>query len=239
MNTDRSERDLSKQSCSPKDGGRFANGADTGEHSGWDDGQESVHSVSAHDPRPPAQSSNGEVGHPRDAASNGVPTCLESGSTEGLEGSFYRNGSSQHAQEHEPGNTPSSYRQASSSRELTVSGGGDHPGSTMDRGEILSGKGDDVPPDEWEASEIIGEEVQDGVQYYMVAWMPTLEPEGNLGHMKELIEEWKAKVRALSEKKRTGSGIKKPGHGSKYRVEKGRAGSGGAQRSRGARQGKL
>jgi hypothetical protein len=43
-------------------------------------------------------------------------------------------------------------------------------------------------------------------------------PEGNLEHMKELIEEWKAKVRA-HEKQLSGSEIKKPGTGGKRRVK--------------------
>jgi hypothetical protein len=43
--------------------------------------------------------------------------------------------------------------------------------------------------DEWDANEIIGENLIDGKNYYMVAWRPTLEPEENLGNMRDLIDE--------------------------------------------------
>jgi len=46
-------------------------------------------------------------------------------------------------------------------------------------------------PGEWEASAIIGEKVIDGRKYYLVAWNPTLEPEENLGNMRDLIDEWR------------------------------------------------
>ena len=175
---------------------------------------------------------------PEDARSNAVSACLESGGTEAPEVSLCSSASSQHARKHEPSNAPSSCGQAPSSQ-LTVSDGGGHPESLGVRGETLSGGDDDVPPGEWEAAEIIGEEVQDGVQHYVVVWKPTLEPEDNLGHLKELIEEWKAKVRALGEKERSGSGINKPGTDGKSRIKKGRAGSGGAKRGRGSRPRKL
>ena len=68
-------------------------------------------------------------------------------------------------------------------------------------GAAWSGNGEDIPPGEWEATKIIGEEVDNGKKYYMVVWKPTLEPEENLGHMRELIADWNAKVWARREKR--------------------------------------
>jgi hypothetical protein len=60
--------------------------------------------------------------------------------------------------------------------------------------------------DEWEAFEILGEEVINGKLHYRVDWKPTLEPEENCVKMRELIEEWKkSKTRRRKDGKRTGS----------------------------------
>lgn len=52
----------------------------------------------------------------------------------------------------------------------------------------------DAAPGEWEASQIVGEEVKDNETHYWVNWQPTLEPERNLGHMADLIADWKERA---------------------------------------------
>ncbi|KAK3365124.1 hypothetical protein B0T24DRAFT_598427 [Lasiosphaeria ovina] len=71
-------------------------------------------------------------------------------------------------------------------------------------------EGEEVPPGGWEGQVIVGEEIIHGEWYYMVVWKPTLEPEGNLANMRELVAKWKAKVQA-SGQNREQSGVKKPG----------------------------
>ncbi|KIM94395.1 hypothetical protein OIDMADRAFT_60723 [Oidiodendron maius Zn] len=47
---------------------------------------------------------------------------------------------------------------------------------------------------DWEVRRIIGREYVDGVLHYLVDWHPTLEPEHLLGHTKELVDEFKARL---------------------------------------------
>lgn len=53
----------------------------------------------------------------------------------------------------------------------------------------------DVDPD-WDVRAIIGKEDLDGVSYYLVDWHPTLLPVHSLGHAKELVDEFEARIRA-------------------------------------------
>ncbi|PVH68102.1 hypothetical protein DL98DRAFT_237198 [Cadophora sp. DSE1049] len=53
----------------------------------------------------------------------------------------------------------------------------------------------DVDQD-WDVREIIGKEDLDGVTYYLVDWHPTLLPEHSLGHAKELVQKFEARIRA-------------------------------------------
>ncbi|KAK7229620.1 hypothetical protein V2G26_001790 [Clonostachys chloroleuca] len=65
---------------------------------------------------------------------------------------------------------------------------------------------DEMPDEEWEAVEIIGEEVIDGKLHYTVEWKPTPVPEENCVNMRELIEEWKkSRTRRRKGGKGTGS----------------------------------
>ncbi|KAK7229622.1 hypothetical protein V2G26_001792 [Clonostachys chloroleuca] len=65
---------------------------------------------------------------------------------------------------------------------------------------------DEISVDEWEAVEIIGEELINGKLHYTVEWKPTFEPEEDCGNMSELVEEWKkSKTRRQKGGKRTGS----------------------------------
>ncbi|KAK0105991.1 hypothetical protein ONS95_004498 [Cadophora gregata] len=52
-----------------------------------------------------------------------------------------------------------------------------------------------VDPD-WDVREIIGKEDLDGVSYYLVDWHPTLLPAHTLGHAKELVDKFEARIRA-------------------------------------------
>ena len=63
----------------------------------------------------------------------------------------------------------------------------------------------DLDPD-WDVREIIGKEDLDGVSYYLVDWHPTLLPVHSLGHAKELVDEFEARVRAQRGSKRGGLG---------------------------------
>lgn len=47
-----------------------------------------------------------------------------------------------------------------------------------------------TPPGEWEGRKIIGKMIINGELHYIVDWLPTPEPARNLGHMKQLIEEY-------------------------------------------------
>jgi hypothetical protein len=49
---------------------------------------------------------------------------------------------------------------------------------------------------DWEVRKIIGREDVDGVLHYLVEWCPTLEPEHSLGHAKELVDKFEARLRA-------------------------------------------
>ncbi|KAH6661857.1 hypothetical protein B0J14DRAFT_663139 [Halenospora varia] len=61
---------------------------------------------------------------------------------------------------------------------------------------------------QWDVSRIIGKEDVDGVLHYWVAWCETLEPEHSLGHAKELVDKFEARLLAKREVK---NGQKKPG----------------------------
>jgi len=67
--------------------------------------------------------------------------------------------------------------------------GEDDLASVGNRETALTGKDDTFPPDQWKVRKIIGEEVIGGVRYYLVDWVPTLEPARNVS--KDLVEEWK------------------------------------------------
>jgi hypothetical protein len=54
---------------------------------------------------------------------------------------------------------------------------------------------------DWEVCKIIGKEDVDGVLHYLVDWSPTLVPEHSLGHAKELVDEFEARLLALREVK--------------------------------------
>ncbi|KAH6704183.1 hypothetical protein BKA61DRAFT_183609 [Leptodontidium sp. MPI-SDFR-AT-0119] len=64
----------------------------------------------------------------------------------------------------------------------------------------------DVDPD-WDVRAIIGKEDLDGVSYYLVDWHPTLLPVQSLGHAKELVDEFEARIRAQRGVKRGGLGL--------------------------------
>ncbi|CZT11993.1 uncharacterized protein RAG0_15992 [Rhynchosporium agropyri] len=59
---------------------------------------------------------------------------------------------------------------------------------------------------DWDIREIIGKEDLDGVLYYLVDWHPTLLPVHSLGHAKELVDEFEARIRAQRGSKRCGLG---------------------------------
>jgi hypothetical protein len=65
---------------------------------------------------------------------------------------------------------------------------------------------DEISEDEWEATEIIGEELINGKLHYTVKWIPTTVPEDDCGNMSELVGKWKkSKRRRQKGGKRTGS----------------------------------
>ena len=82
----------------------------------------------------------------------------------------------------------------------------------------------DVDPD-WDVREIIGKEDLDGVSYYLVDWHPTLLPVHSLGHAKELVDEFEARIRAQR-------GFKRGGLGSITRQKAGVKGTGKKARGR-------
>ena len=49
---------------------------------------------------------------------------------------------------------------------------------------------------DWEVRQIIGKEDINGVPHYLVDWRPTLLPEHSLGHSEELVNKFKARLRA-------------------------------------------
>ena len=49
---------------------------------------------------------------------------------------------------------------------------------------------------DWEVRQIIGKEDINGVLHYLVDWRPTLLPEHSLGHAEELVNKFKARLRA-------------------------------------------
>jgi len=49
---------------------------------------------------------------------------------------------------------------------------------------------------DWEVRKIIGKEDVDGVRHYLVDWSPTLVPEHWLGHAKELVDGFEARLLA-------------------------------------------
>lgn len=53
----------------------------------------------------------------------------------------------------------------------------------------------------WEVRKISGKEDVDGVLHYWVEWASTLEPEHSLGHAKELVDKFEARLRAKLEVK--------------------------------------
>jgi hypothetical protein len=67
---------------------------------------------------------------------------------------------------------------------------------------------------DWEVRKIIGREHVEGVLHYLVEWCPTLEPEHSLGHAKELVDEFEARLQALRNNKegRMGPAVKRDGH---------------------------
>jgi hypothetical protein len=64
---------------------------------------------------------------------------------------------------------------------------------------------------DWEVRQIIGKEDVDGVLHYLVDWYPTLLPEHSLGHAKELVDKFEARLRAQREANngRGGQGLKR------------------------------
>ena len=66
---------------------------------------------------------------------------------------------------------------------------------------------------DWEVRQIIGKEDIDGVLHYMVDWHPTLMPEHSLGHAKEMVDKFEARLRAQRKIKnvRGGLGLKRGG----------------------------
>jgi hypothetical protein len=50
--------------------------------------------------------------------------------------------------------------------------------------------------EDWEVRKVISKEDVDGALYYLVEWCLTLVPEHLLGHAKELIDEFEARLQA-------------------------------------------
>jgi hypothetical protein len=69
------------------------------------------------------------------------------------------------------------------------------------------------PSEDWEVCKIIGKEYVDGILHYLVEWCPTREPKHSLGHAKEQVDEFEARLQALrNDKGRTGPDVKRDGH---------------------------
>jgi len=61
---------------------------------------------------------------------------------------------------------------------------------------------------DWEVRGIVGKENVNGISHYWVDWKPTLLPKHSLGHAKELVDNYEAHIRALTND-RGGSGSKR------------------------------
>jgi hypothetical protein len=85
---------------------------------------------------------------------------------------------------------------------------------------------------DWEVRRIVGKEEVDSVLHYLVDWHPTLLPEHSLGHAKELVDKFEARLRAQREAKngRGGQGLKR---GEQAVVEADASGSQQQKRRRG------
>lgn len=72
---------------------------------------------------------------------------------------------------------------------------------------------------DWEVRQIIGKEDVDGVLHYLVDWSATLVPEYSLGHAKELVEEFEARLLAQRRVKngRGGTDLKRGKRGRRVR----------------------
>ena len=60
----------------------------------------------------------------------------------------------------------------------------------------LSPEEADYANQEWEVRKVISKEYVASVLHYLVKWCPTLEPQHSLGHVKELMDEFEAQLRA-------------------------------------------
>ena len=91
---------------------------------------------------------------------------------------------------------------------------------------------DDLQPGEWEG-EIVEEVIDNGILKYMIAWLPTLEPEQNVGlKMKEVWEAKKAAMLAPRGDNKRGSGTKKQRTGTRGRAMVEKTGSHGGRKVR-------
>jgi hypothetical protein len=81
--------------------------------------------------------------------------------------------------------------------------------SSLDRGENLSNKLDDIMLYQWPVSIIVGEEVYDGELHYLMRWEDSLEPASNIVQ-KGLVQDWNTTVKELREDLRSPSGTKRP-----------------------------
>ena len=102
--------------------------------------------------------------------------------------------------------------------------------------EAGSSEGNDISPGEWEAEDIIGEEVINGRIYYMFAWKPSLEPKSHARNAEELIKKWEAKkatIQAQRGKSRGSSGTKRKGAAVKGQGKVEKTGSTGGKRGLG------
>jgi len=91
---------------------------------------------------------------------------------------------------------------------------------------------DDLPPGEW-GGEIVEEVVNKGILKYMIAWVPTLEPEENVSL--ELKEVWKAKKAAMLAPRgdsKCSSGTKKQRVRARSRAKVEKTGSNGGRKGR-------
>lgn len=80
--------------------------------------------------------------------------------------------------------------------------------SLESQGEVSLDKDNDIPLDELEAEEIIGEEFYDSKPHYWVRWKATREPEINLKTTGNLLAKWKGK-KAKVERRSGAAGITK------------------------------
>jgi hypothetical protein len=82
---------------------------------------------------------------------------------------------------------------------------------------------------DWKIRKIIGKEYVHGVLHYLVEWCPTLEPAHSLEHMKELVDEFEARLIAMrmDKERRKEPAVKRDGQ------SMGAHASGGQQKKRG------